>query len=365
MLLQDILLESKQSIINLGYPPIIAALLNQKFGKNAFLIATWFKEVLAYRPMKDWWKESMAQHGIYNHLYDNTLLYTGATTSKEAYEKACQYVGIDSDVDDMDDHLKSLRWQIEEGLFGHHFFKGEFIREIVSGKLKSLKTFEKLSYRDAEKKFSEKKVFKDAKPLLTYKNGFKWINVGDKCTIVGNAMSNCGSAGFMSNDSSRTMFTLFDDNHNPHVIATYSPNENRISGVEGKAGSEVKVEYAEYVVDLVNKLGAKYDASRSKSKLLSIKFNSNNKAQNIEKLPTDNPYYNNYKFTYNGQTYYTEGEVAFSNDDLQVFLSKLKGDERLKDNLTDQVGYIFSRFREADLAAMKPGFKFIHLNKLS
>jgi hypothetical protein len=366
MFLRNLLLESKQSIVNLGFPPIIAALMKQKFGSNAYLISKWFKDSVSYRPMDNWWKEATERVGSwYGDLYGPTLLYTAATTSPQAYEKACKYLGIDdTTVDDMDDHLKSLKEQIEESLFKHHFFKGEFIREIVDGKLKTLKQFENLSFSEAEKKFSEKKVFKDAKPLIQYPNGYRWINVGDKCTIVGKGMNNCGSAGFMSNDPNRTIFTLFDEHDNPHVISTYSPNDNIISGVEGKASSELKDQYADYVVDLINKLGATYDANRSKSKLLTIKINSKNKAENIQKIPTDNQFYNNYQFSAGGKTYFTDGEVAFTKDDLEVFVDNLKDDKYMKSNIGDQVGYIFSRFREIDLKNLKPDFRFIHINQL-
>ena len=45
----SILLESKQSIINLGYPRIIVDLLFEKYGKNSFIISKWLKETSGYK----------------------------------------------------------------------------------------------------------------------------------------------------------------------------------------------------------------------------------------------------------------------------------------------------------------------------
>ena len=39
-----LLLESKQSIIKLGYPALLAALFYKRYGKHAYLIAKWYKD---------------------------------------------------------------------------------------------------------------------------------------------------------------------------------------------------------------------------------------------------------------------------------------------------------------------------------
>ena len=39
-----LLLESKQDIVNLGYPELIASMFYQKLGNLAFIIAKWYKD---------------------------------------------------------------------------------------------------------------------------------------------------------------------------------------------------------------------------------------------------------------------------------------------------------------------------------
>ena len=53
----DIITESKDNIINLGYPPIIAKLFFKQWGKQAYLIASWYKDYKNNRAdNKDWFK---------------------------------------------------------------------------------------------------------------------------------------------------------------------------------------------------------------------------------------------------------------------------------------------------------------------
>jgi hypothetical protein len=47
ILLKSLIFESKQSIVNLGYPEIIASLFYEKFGNKAYQLAKWYKEYYA------------------------------------------------------------------------------------------------------------------------------------------------------------------------------------------------------------------------------------------------------------------------------------------------------------------------------
>jgi len=38
------LFESKQTIMNLGFPEVVASIFNELFGNKAFIIAKWFRD---------------------------------------------------------------------------------------------------------------------------------------------------------------------------------------------------------------------------------------------------------------------------------------------------------------------------------
>jgi hypothetical protein len=145
-------------------------------------------------------------------------------------------------------------------------------------------------------------------------------------------MRNCGSAGVMSSDPDRTIIALFDPNNKPHVMTVYSPNQNRISGDEGRGSSQVKSIYHPYVLDLAKILNAKFDWNISKSKLLQLKYRLNQipaKVSNIRKLfPTDDSTFDEYfTFTIDNNTYYSNSYSAISKSDTKLLAQKLLNNE--------------------------------------
>ena len=146
----------------------------------------------------------------------------------------------------------------------------------------------------------------DLTPLKTYPDGWKWIDAGKKCHIIGDKMRNCGSTGVMGTDADRTMLTLFDPNNEPHVVATYSPNEKRISGVEGGASTQIKPEYIPYVLDLIKTLDVNLDVSHEKSKELKIRYLLGDKIKSLKAI-YESLYNNVYKITTKlGKVFYTD-----------------------------------------------------------
>lgn len=328
--LKCLLLESKQSIINLGYPKLIAVLLYEKFGKNAFTIARWYKEYYSHGNIKnDWWKEKFYSFGSRITLNDLVNLYY-ATNDPEAYKKMLIHLDLTSDNTDYNesylmDQREHLRKNIEDQFFRDVFFVyNVLINDIMNGKLKDIKPYANLSYADAEVKYDEKRVFDEMTPTKVYDNGYKWINVGKRCHIVGLHMKNCGSAGLMSTDPDRTIMALFDANNKPHVLVTYSPNEHRISGDEGASYSEVKPEYHTYVLDLANTLGAVFDTGRTKSKLLKLKYLLRNKVSDVKKLKISSTYFEYYKFNMDGKNYYSNGSLIVSEEDVKKIVRAIK-----------------------------------------
>ena len=329
LLLKPLLLtESKQSIINLGYPPIIADLFYQKFGNDkAFLLSKWFKDYHNYLGYKDWWKRRFSGFGKVN-VDDYIQLYYATFKDQTFYFNMLDNMGLshDKEVYDLEEERKEWKKEITEEFFKDIFFQAfNIILDIMSGKLKDLKPYENLKFLDAETKYDEKRIFKETKPIKTYDNGWFWVNVGKRCHLMGHYMKNCGSAGVMSSDKDRTIIGLFDNFLKPHIMITYSPNEKRISGEEGVGSTNPKDEYHDYILDLSKILGAKFDVGRSKSPLLILKYMLGNKMSNIKRLKNSSSVWTEFfQFIFENKIYFSNGYDIVSRDDVKKVISALK-----------------------------------------
>jgi hypothetical protein len=292
-LVEQILTESKQNLINLGYPEIIASLLVQKFGRNAFLVSRWMKEHSvrggAESAPQDWWDREFSRYSSRGDLdvTDAVDLYDAARKGEEEYLRVKKTLGLNLSSDDEFDPkliMRSMRAEAAELLFKEPFFYGTLIEDLMSKKLTDLRPYKNLPWQEAKDKYDEKRLFQQKAAVKEYGNGWRWIDAGRKCQLVGKLMKNCGSTGVMSMDPNRTMLTLFDPQGKPHVVVTYSPNEKRISGDESAASTAVKSEYHEYILDLAETLGAEFDVTRTKSGLLKLKAGLKNRLRNIEEV---------------------------------------------------------------------------------
>jgi hypothetical protein len=124
----------------------------------------------------------------------------------------------------------------------------------------------------------------------------------------------------MSMDENRTILALFGPNNKPHVMVVYSPGEKRISGDECSGSTPVKPEYHDYVLDIANHLGVRFDEAKSKSTSLRVKYLLRDKADSLEQIhfrDSDNFSYDEYfRFTSDGQEYYTNGSTVVSGADV-------------------------------------------------
>jgi hypothetical protein len=260
-----LLTESKNSIVSLGLPSVIAELFYEKFGNSAPLLARWYSETINGK----WNRQEIGKE-----LFDLVFLYEHSK-NKEDYLKALEKLELyvdNEDVLDVDNERVDLKNQIRNELFHKYFFLKKIIKEIEVGKIKDLSPYKNLSIEDAITKYDKKRIFEEMKPLRTYPDGYKWINVGKECSIIASEMSNCGNAGWMTDDRDGTILALFSPDNKPHAIVTYSPNKKIISGDQGAASSEVKEKYHDYILDLVDFLGVKMDEKRTKSQLLLKKY---------------------------------------------------------------------------------------------
>lgn len=294
----DLLLESsKQNIVNLGYPKIIASIIYNKFGKNSFIIAKWIKETNNYKaPVgeeKRWWYYSNRK-GFFSKelgLVELLELYE-SSNSLDNYIKKREEMGLHIDKEsmdelDMDEVRNYIMIKMDEKLMEEYIFTTTLLKAILSNRINNMKEYSKLSFDDALERYNEKNVFGKVVPLRVYNDGYRWIDVGRKCELIQSKMKNCGSVGLMSRDKDATMISLFDKLNRPHVIVTYSPSEHRISGIQGIASSVIKSEYHDYVLDLADFLEANIDYHREKSKLLAIKSMLRGNYRDIEVLYSD------------------------------------------------------------------------------
>jgi hypothetical protein len=313
-----ILLESKQDIVNLGFPEIIAKLLYNKFGNLSFLIAKWYRDYKYSVDPKpeNWWLQTTSRlQG--RSLYDLTDLYR-YTDTEENYKRGLYKKGISSDnFIDLEYDRKELEKQLEQEFFAEYFFSNPFIKKVISGEVSDLAPYKKLNFTDARTKFDKKNIFKDRTPLKVYPNGYKWIDVGAQCHLIADLMKNCGSALLMSGDKDRTMLVLFDSKNKPHIVATYSPNEKRINAVQGGASTPPKEMYHNYILDLTKLLNVRYDFTNSNSLTLKTRYLVSQMTDNFEKLPLEHDWYAYFRFNLDNNTYYTNGYHVVSAEDIQ------------------------------------------------
>lgn len=315
--------EAKQDIANLGLPPLMVRIFQERFGNLAFLMARWYKESKLYgRDEPDWFRTTTRRLvGSQPDLWSLNYLYD-ATTDSETYKKALEFLDLAVEEEFYDDYYlqdmrKGLREDIEELLNKEIFFSWYRLpTAIMKGEVKDLGPYRKLNFYDAEKKYDERKMFREATPLKTYPNGWKWINVGKRCYLMGKLMKNCGSTGVMSLDQDKTMLGLFDPLNKPHVVVTYSPNEKRISGDEGQDSTAVKPDYHDYVLDLANFLGVRFDSAKSKSTSLKVKYLLRQMSNDVQPVESNPPFDEYFTFTVNGRRYYTNGGTVISEDDV-------------------------------------------------
>lgn len=364
---ESFLTESKQSIINLKYPKIIAKILHEKFGQKAFLIAKWFREYRFSNEVPDnWWLQITSDYRRTPSLYDLTVLYDAAD-DPETYKNALEKLDMFHQpgryaADHEQGHKKIIKTQIESQFFNESFFTYSIIANIMNGTLKDIAPYKKLNFWGAQHKYDEKNIFQDTLPVKSYKNGYKWINVGKRCTLIGSLMRNCGSAGLMSWDSSAVMIVLFGPENTPHVVVTYSPNEKRISGDEGGASTKVKSKYHTYILDLAQTLGAKFDAVKSKSALLKMKYLLQGIATDIRSINQDSIYDELFTFKIQGKVYYSNGYVMVSKEDVEKVQNAVKqGTITLLNKQRSIIKNTFNHRNQEMLADF--GVKYIILNQ--
>lgn len=365
--------ESVQNLVNIGFPKIIASVLNSNFGKNAYLVGKWYREYDSYGSDRGnkWWSrptftmmKSDREIRVYVEMYEMLQ----KVNTKEEFEKERDLIQKKYMYESLDfseqkkDLIRYLKTEIENKFLDSSFFDKRIIKDIKNGILTDVKPYEKLDFSDANKKYEEKIIFSDLTPVKSYPNGWRWINVGKRCEYVGNMMRNCGSAGVMSYDEDRTIIALFDKENIPHVVVTYSPNEKRISGDEGGASTPVKNEYADYVLDLAKTLGVNFDSEKTTSKFLKIKYELGDKLKTIKQVPGKSIFNEVYEIKLvDGKVYFTNGYEVISKQELKTFIDDLTPEEKKSikpKTIFNYVLFAFNPYKDSNSNSV-PFYKFI------
>lgn len=315
-----LMMESTSGIVSLGIPAVIAKIFNRKFGNLAPLLARWFRDAKWHNDTfpKNWWHQAHISRGQMT-LSDRTDLYDAAK-DENSYQKLLDQWGYENkEPFDSEKTRKKIAGQIEMDLMDSGFFKIDFIQKVISGEIRDLSSYKEMRLTDAQNKFEKKKVFNaENKPIKIYPDGYKWIDVGVRCSYIGSMMRNCGSAMLMSDDPDKTMLALFDKDDKSHIIVTYSPNQHMITGDQGIGSSEPKEKYHDYILDLANHLGAKYDTVLSKTPSLRVKYLLSNLGVNFKKLPIEDVFNSFYSFDIGMQKFYTDGYSVAPTEDVDM-----------------------------------------------
>ena len=356
-----LLTEAKKDIQNLGYPESIAKIFYKKFDKLAPLLSKWFRDyTYPMEPKTDWWRKWSQSSSGKQSLYDLTYLHD-STKSIEDYEKALKQLGIkNSSFIDLDLEKETLESQIENWFLLNSFFDEYFIKNILSKKITDISVYKNLSFQDARNKYDQSNIFQKNKIIKSYENGFKWIDVGIKCSFLGRNMKNCGSGSIYSEDPDKTMLALFGETNKPHVVLVYSPNDKTISGIEGIAGTGVKDKYHSYVLDLSKILNAPIELNHNKSQSLKLKYILNNQFDSFEDLAKTHDVYEDefFKFVTNNKTYYASKDFILPKIEFQ------KASELAKKNnmqLSSDFSTVFYGTNKEKLEKM--GIKYINVQQ--
>jgi hypothetical protein len=369
---------SISSIVSLGYPEVVAKVIRKMFGENSHTIAKWLKEYYSRRE-EDFIHSIGKATAVWGKKSLTLALekYTAAEKGIDAYQKFLTendfYIPYGETLTDeyLIDQKEDAKYIMEESIKDDIFFYNSFLQDIMSGKLTDLNPYKRLSFNDAVTKYNKKKIFQDQEPVLSYPNEWRWINVGKRCELVGSLMNNCGSAGVMSDDPDKTIITLFDDNNKPHVLVTYSPNQKRVSGYEGRASSGVKDEYSQYVISLTDHLGAKLDIDKSesvKSKYLSLTYQLRNFAEKVTRIPVGGSGFIELfeVLGKDGIVYYTNSYSLISTTTIEKFINLYKDNIDFRENeLPDnpqKIDYILYLFNDNNIISRN--FKEKHKDEI-
>ena len=337
---------SKQSIVNLGYPEIFASFFIEKFANNSFIIARWIKEILD--DSKSFFDDDPFYFGLINGFNNNAKeemnMYLASQKGRDFYYNYLKERGFEVDYkysfeEEKDILVDDLRKSFNKSVK----FKRDLIKQIHSGKITNISEYKKLNYNDASMKYMDKNIGNEKNTIISYHDGYRWVDFGKSCDWLGRKMKNCGSSGLTGLSFDSRMLALLDENNKPHVILTDNTDISTVSSIQGAASSSPKEKYHNYIIDLIKELNLKFDLKTNKSISLYIDFIFQD--LDLEKeLVYKGTWKDIYKLTVGNRIFYSDGKHILDNDSTikaYEFLD-LKDDDGNKESLQNSLTYIFS-----------------------
>jgi hypothetical protein len=269
-------------------------------------------------------------------------------------------VDIDLTATSVEEELRSISVMIERTLLkAASFFRSNLVKDFMSGKLKSLQGYDHLPFTEAEEKYESHVLFDEVEPLVKYSNGWRWIDGGSRCVIIGRKMKNCGNTGTARHPGSK-LLTLFDSNNEPHVVALYAHKEKELSNPEGQGSTEVKDEYLPYVLDLAKTLDAEIRQD-TKSRLLNMQQQLNIPLTSIKRLYKD-VFSEYFAVDLNGKVYYSDGFYLISKEDFDKIKDLLP---RKAGNIPDKLKQVLGHHNMDTIESISPKVKILKVFDLA
>lgn len=224
-----------------------------------------------------------------------------------------------------------IQSEITDMLFKDSFFKTTLISAVMNTNF-DIRPYKNLNFDEALNYFNTKKLGDPNSIVEEYEDGWRWVDAGSKCELVGSELANCGSVGVMSDDPDRTMLVLLNPQLTPKVVATYSPNQKRISQVQGRGSTEPDSAYYDYILRLSKKLNAPLLERRLDGKNFKIWLYV---ATESEPELFNAGYFNNiYKFTMpDGRVWYSDSNYFIEESNLFMAADILAQDEEVQKNI--------------------------------
>lgn len=347
----------------LGYPKPLAKILQKRFGGNSFLIARWLKEYYNYLQSPNWW-ENLGR-GFSSSFSDSRMkiLISLLSRLEEGRESYLKYL-VSKDMLDPSE-METYFWnpesqkielekEIEDVLFSDHFFSRDLTKKIMQNP-SATQRYQDKTFKEASEDFGRRNLLELDKVILSYENGWRWIDAGKRNDMVAHDLANCGSSGLMSDDPDRTILALINDIGTVKLIVTWSPNQKRISSARDSGGSResIKSMYHSYILDLMKKIGANYlpNSVQKEDVELCIRTISDGEPE----LLSESLFGNKYKFkTVDGENWIAidndsflkendYNKISFHLQEIGEF-EKTKKEERKEKEMFDENKSLFQNF---------------------
>lgn len=230
-----LIIESKQELLNLGYPPWFIEHFVKNFNTYAHVVARWMKEYYGGKD-KRWFYDLpemkltvkkvftavVNKHGIMNQFADRYRPYYDLTLQDVLDPTKSSDLSIED------------RWQLTDLFFTNmRFFDTELGQTILNSNDNKWIQYRKLSFKEASAKWDKVIAFEDYPILYSYKDGWCWRKLESYNELIAELMGNCGDTASYEDK----LVVLFDDNKKPRVLGTLSGNY--IYNIVGRAESEI------------------------------------------------------------------------------------------------------------------------------